>query len=453
MIADWIAEVRRRGTALPVWIWMPGIVDYAKLVRISMKIGLGESARFLRHHSNWMSRLMTRQFKPDPLLRGLAPTLADPAAQSRRLSPVHVQRDREDRALAARGARSRRGLLGRWTRCAFGWSASAPWASGSPAPWARRPSGSRAATASGSAWSGSRTRATGSSTTGTGSISAPRSRRSPAGGSIAELPDVRCRPSTIEGLRATERRPARGGGGEPCGRRRARARAHARSARAPHPGGHVEQVAGRPARRGARRARAQPRCRVPRGIDRHVGHAGAQRAGRRARGGVPLALRGLLNATANFILSRMTAGATYEEALAEAQRAGLAERDPAADVDGHDAVAKVMILSALVFGRQLGREEVACRGIAGIARSEFGGAPLRSGQRVKHVATLEFAEPGRAERSPPAWSPSSSAPATRSRTSRARRTRSFAAPIRSARSRSPGPVPDRSSRVSACSAT
>ena len=80
VIAAWIAEVRRRGTALPIWIGLPGTVDYAKLVRISMKIGLGESARFLRHHSNWMSRLMTRQFKPDPLLRGLAPTLADPGA-------------------------------------------------------------------------------------------------------------------------------------------------------------------------------------------------------------------------------------------------------------------------------------------------------------------------------------------------------------------------------------
>jgi methylenetetrahydrofolate reductase (NADPH) len=80
VIAWWIAEVRRRGTALPIWIGLPGIVDYAKLVRISMKIGLGESARFLRHHGNWMSRLVTRQFKPDPLLRRLRPTLADPAA-------------------------------------------------------------------------------------------------------------------------------------------------------------------------------------------------------------------------------------------------------------------------------------------------------------------------------------------------------------------------------------
>jgi homoserine dehydrogenase len=109
-------------------------------------------------------------------------------------------------------------------------------------------------------------------------------------------------------------------------------------------------------------------------------------------GAVPLGLRGLLNATANFILSRMAGGVTYEDALAEAQQAGLAERDPAADVEGHDAVAKVMILSALVFGRQLGREQVACRGITDLTLTEIDRAAAR-GARLKHVATLEFSEP------------------------------------------------------------
>src|SRR5215212_1962163 len=80
VIAGWIAEVRRRGTFLPIWIGLPGSVEYSKLLRISMKIGLGESARFLRLHGSWISRLITRQFKPDPLIRALAPTLADPAA-------------------------------------------------------------------------------------------------------------------------------------------------------------------------------------------------------------------------------------------------------------------------------------------------------------------------------------------------------------------------------------
>jgi homoserine dehydrogenase len=109
-------------------------------------------------------------------------------------------------------------------------------------------------------------------------------------------------------------------------------------------------------------------------------------------GAVPVGLRGLLNATVNFILSRMAEGRTYEEALAEAQAAGLAERDPAADVEGHDSVAKVMILSALVFRRQLRLDQVARRGIDALARSEIEEAAAM-GKRLKHVATLEFEGP------------------------------------------------------------
>jgi homoserine dehydrogenase len=75
---------------------------------------------------------------------------------------------------------------------------------------------------------------------------------------------------------------------------------------------------------------------------------------------------------------------------------GLAGATPVAfagaDVEGHDAVAKVMILSALVFGRQLRREQVDCRGITVIARSEIDQA-ASSGARLKHVATLDFSAP------------------------------------------------------------
>ncbi len=70
-IDTWIARVRERGTDLPIWVGVPGIVDNAKLVRISMKIGLGESARFLRAHRAWLKRLVTRTFTPDPILRRL----------------------------------------------------------------------------------------------------------------------------------------------------------------------------------------------------------------------------------------------------------------------------------------------------------------------------------------------------------------------------------------------
>jgi methylenetetrahydrofolate reductase (NADPH) len=80
-IAGWIANVRRRGTYLPIWIGVPGNVSYTKLLRVSMKIGLGESARVLSHHRNWISRVFTRQFNPDRLVRELTPCATDPAAR------------------------------------------------------------------------------------------------------------------------------------------------------------------------------------------------------------------------------------------------------------------------------------------------------------------------------------------------------------------------------------
>jgi methylenetetrahydrofolate reductase (NADPH) len=80
VIAEWIGNVRARGTRLPIWIGVPGAVDHAKLLRISMRIGLGESTRFLRSQHGWVRRLLTRRFKPDGLMRDLAPTVADPGA-------------------------------------------------------------------------------------------------------------------------------------------------------------------------------------------------------------------------------------------------------------------------------------------------------------------------------------------------------------------------------------
>ena len=55
-------------------------------------------------------------------------------------------------------------------------------------------------------------------------------------------------------------------------------------------------------------------------------------------------LLGILNGTTNFMLDEMAKGYSYEQALREAQRLGMAEADPTADVDGHDAAAKLAIL-------------------------------------------------------------------------------------------------------------
>jgi homoserine dehydrogenase len=109
-------------------------------------------------------------------------------------------------------------------------------------------------------------------------------------------------------------------------------------------------------------------------------------------GAVPVGLRGVVNATANAILTDMAAGKSYADALADAQEAGLAERDPSADVDGPDSVAKVMILSALVFGRQLRRDQVACRGISDIDPALVE-QTRTSSSRLRHLATLGFSEP------------------------------------------------------------
>jgi methylenetetrahydrofolate reductase (NADPH) len=80
VIAGWIANVRARGTNLPIWVGVPGCVDYSKLLRISMRIGLGESARFLAHHGSWMRRLIAREFKPGAVVDGLRDAFADPSA-------------------------------------------------------------------------------------------------------------------------------------------------------------------------------------------------------------------------------------------------------------------------------------------------------------------------------------------------------------------------------------
>ena len=106
----------------------------------------------------------------------------------------------------------------------------------------------------------------------------------------------------------------------------------------------------------------------------------------------PVGIRGILNATSNFILSAMANGRSYEDALTEAEDAGLAERGVEADIDGSDAMAKTMILAGLVFGRQLRPDQVVRRGIAEVTRAQIDEARA-DGQSIRHVATLEFAQP------------------------------------------------------------
>jgi len=105
-------------------------------------------------------------------------------------------------------------------------------------------------------------------------------------------------------------------------------------------------------------------------------------------GATPLRIRGILNATANVILTAMGTGKSYDEALAEAQDAGLAERDPSADVDGYDSMAKTMILAGLVLGRQLRPEDVPRRGITEIATDDLADA-MTANMRIRLLSSLE----------------------------------------------------------------
>jgi homoserine dehydrogenase len=72
---------------------------------------------------------------------------------------------------------------------------------------------------------------------------------------------------------------------------------------------------------------------------------------------------GIVNGTTNFVLTEMERGASYDEALAEAQRLGFAEADPTEDVSGRDAAAKMAILATVAFGSRVTPDDVACEGL------------------------------------------------------------------------------------------
>ncbi|MBW3582559.1 MAG: homoserine dehydrogenase [Euryarchaeota archaeon] len=85
------------------------------------------------------------------------------------------------------------------------------------------------------------------------------------------------------------------------------------------------------------------------------------------RGNPVTRIEGVLNGTCNYILTRMgEEGLGFDEALFEAQSLGYAEADPAADVDGWDAAAKVVILANHVLGRPLSLKDVQVTGIRAV---------------------------------------------------------------------------------------
>jgi homoserine dehydrogenase len=98
---------------------------------------------------------------------------------------------------------------------------------------------------------------------------------------------------------------------------------------------------------------------------------------------------GIVNGTTNYMLTRMTEeGASYADALAEAQALGYAESDPSADVEGSDAAAKAAIIASIAFGTEVVAEDVHCEGITELTPIDIAFAS-RLGYVVKLLAIVE----------------------------------------------------------------
>lgn len=100
---------------------------------------------------------------------------------------------------------------------------------------------------------------------------------------------------------------------------------------------------------------------------------------------------GILNGTTNFILSEMSLkGAEFADVLKKAQDLGYAERNPEADVEGHDACRKIAILSSLAYGKYLDYQDVYTEGITKVSSADFKYAAALDA-RIKLLATSKKA--------------------------------------------------------------
>ena len=98
---------------------------------------------------------------------------------------------------------------------------------------------------------------------------------------------------------------------------------------------------------------------------------------------------GIVNGTTNFVLTRMSeSGASFADALAEAQTLGYAERDPTADVEGFDAAAKAAILASIAFSAKVVAGDVYREGISGLTADDIDSA-RHLGYVVKLLAIAE----------------------------------------------------------------
>jgi len=74
----WLQKMRNAGVTLPAWIGLPGVADRTRLFKLSTRIGVGQSARILLKQKGLLKRMLgIRPYRPDELLKGLAPHLGE----------------------------------------------------------------------------------------------------------------------------------------------------------------------------------------------------------------------------------------------------------------------------------------------------------------------------------------------------------------------------------------
>lgn len=103
---------------------------------------------------------------------------------------------------------------------------------------------------------------------------------------------------------------------------------------------------------------------------------------------------GILNGTTNYILTKMEKeGADFNAVLKEAQEMGYAEKDPTADIEGHDPCRKIAILASLVTGKKVSWNDLLCEGITKISSEDFLYAKALDA-KIKLLAMCEFTDGG-----------------------------------------------------------
>jgi len=98
-------------------------------------------------------------------------------------------------------------------------------------------------------------------------------------------------------------------------------------------------------------------------------------------------ISGIVNGTTNYIMTKMTEdGSEFEDVLKEAQELGYAEKDPTADIEGHDAQRKIAILTSLICGQQVEYTDIPTEGISNISSNDIKYAKA-IGRNIKLLAT------------------------------------------------------------------